>query len=123
MRLLPSGKWARLYEEGTLRPIYGDRDGKVHYRLEEISEERRTGYSWESDYGASSAIASARQLLTGHDAVRSKASPRPKGLWGRAKQVIARCDAQGRFIRKGYLSIGDFVRNGNVLCAFLESLK
>jgi PelA/Pel-15E family pectate lyase len=38
--------WSRLYEIGTNKPIYGDRDGKVHYRLSEISRERRTGYSW-----------------------------------------------------------------------------
>ena len=49
--------WARFYEKGTNRPIYGDRDGKVHYRLEEISEERRKGYSWQGEYGIENAIA------------------------------------------------------------------
>lgn len=38
--------WARLYEIGTNRPIFGDRDGKKHYRLADISDERRTGYAW-----------------------------------------------------------------------------
>ncbi|MGI9242182.1 MAG: pectate lyase [Verrucomicrobiales bacterium] len=38
--------WARLYEIGTNRPIFGDRDGQVHYQLSDISEERREGYSW-----------------------------------------------------------------------------
>jgi len=41
--------WARLYEIGTNRPIFGDRDGKVYYALEEISNERRNGYSWYVD--------------------------------------------------------------------------
>jgi PelA/Pel-15E family pectate lyase len=38
--------WARLYEIGTNRPIFGDHDGKVHYAMSEISRERRTGYAW-----------------------------------------------------------------------------
>lgn len=38
--------WARFYEIGTNRPIFGDRDGSVHYALSEISHERRNGYAW-----------------------------------------------------------------------------
>lgn len=38
--------WARFYEIGTNRPIFGDRDGSVHYDLTELSHERRNGYSW-----------------------------------------------------------------------------
>lgn len=38
--------WSRLYEIGTNRPIFGDRDGKVYYHLAEISQERRGGYGW-----------------------------------------------------------------------------
>lgn len=40
--------WARLYEIGTNRPIFGDRDGKVHYSVTEISQERQDGYAWYS---------------------------------------------------------------------------
>jgi PelA/Pel-15E family pectate lyase len=38
--------WARFYEIGTNRVLYGDRDGKVYFSLAEISKERRTGYAW-----------------------------------------------------------------------------
>ena len=38
--------WARLYEIGSNRPIFGNRDGKVYYSMREISNERRNGYSW-----------------------------------------------------------------------------
>ena len=44
--------WARFYEIGTNRPIFGDRDRKVHYTMAEISRERRTGYSWYGSYAA-----------------------------------------------------------------------
>jgi PelA/Pel-15E family pectate lyase len=38
--------WARYYEIGTRRPIFGDRDKSIHDTLEEISAERQKGYSW-----------------------------------------------------------------------------
>jgi len=42
--------WARFYQIGTNRPIFCGRDGVIKYRLSEIEQERRTGYSW---YGTS----------------------------------------------------------------------
>jgi len=44
--------WARFYEIGTNRPIFGDKDGSVHYAMSEISLERRTGYAWYGDWPA-----------------------------------------------------------------------
>lgn len=41
--------WARFYEIGTNRPIFGGRDGEIHYRLDEVELERRAGYSWYVD--------------------------------------------------------------------------
>lgn len=38
--------WARFYERGTGRPIFGDRDKSIHDDVNEISAERRNGYSW-----------------------------------------------------------------------------
>ena len=49
-RLTPAsgGKaiWARFYEIGTDRPIFADRDKSIHDSVEELSRERRMGYSW-----------------------------------------------------------------------------
>jgi PelA/Pel-15E family pectate lyase len=41
--------WARYYELGTDRPIYGDRDLTIHDDVNEISRERRKGYGWFKD--------------------------------------------------------------------------
>jgi PelA/Pel-15E family pectate lyase len=41
--------WARYYEIGTDRPIFGDRDKSIHDNVNEISKERRNGYSWYND--------------------------------------------------------------------------
>ncbi|HEX4343290.1 MAG TPA: pectate lyase [Verrucomicrobiae bacterium] len=41
--------WARYYDIGTDRPIFGDRDKTIHDQVREISAERRKGYSWYGD--------------------------------------------------------------------------
>jgi PelA/Pel-15E family pectate lyase len=38
--------WARFYQIGTDRPIFGDRDKTIHDNVDEISNERRNGYAW-----------------------------------------------------------------------------
>ena len=38
--------WARYYEIGSDRPIFGDRDKTIHDDVNEVSKERRNGYSW-----------------------------------------------------------------------------
>ena len=40
--------WARMYELGTNRPIFSDRDGIVRYSWSELSD-RRIGYGWYTD--------------------------------------------------------------------------
>lgn len=40
--------WARYYEIGTGRPIFGDRDKSIHDDVNELSLERRNGYNWYS---------------------------------------------------------------------------
>lgn len=38
--------WARFYEIGTDKPVFGDRDGSVHYEVTKISRERQLKYAW-----------------------------------------------------------------------------
>jgi PelA/Pel-15E family pectate lyase len=38
--------WARFYSIGADLPIFGDRDKSLHDDVDEISRERRDGYSW-----------------------------------------------------------------------------
>ena len=44
--------WARYYEIGTDRPIFGEREKTIHDQVEEISLERRRGYGWFRDSGS-----------------------------------------------------------------------
>ncbi|ANF49944.1 pectate lyase [Chryseobacterium glaciei] len=41
--------WARFYDINTNKPLFGDRDGSVKYNYNDVSEERRNGYSWFGD--------------------------------------------------------------------------
>ncbi len=41
--------WARFYEIGTNRPIFGGRDTVIRYNLAEVERERRGGYRWYLD--------------------------------------------------------------------------
>jgi PelA/Pel-15E family pectate lyase len=38
--------WARYYQIGTDKPIFGDRDKTIHDNVNDLSLERRNGYSW-----------------------------------------------------------------------------
>jgi PelA/Pel-15E family pectate lyase len=38
--------WARFYDIATGKPVFGDRDRTIHDDVNEISLERRNGYSW-----------------------------------------------------------------------------
>ena len=40
--------WARYYSLTTGKPIFGDRDKSIHDTVDELSVERRNGYSWYS---------------------------------------------------------------------------
>ncbi|WP_286764040.1 MULTISPECIES: pectate lyase [Rhodopirellula] len=43
--------WARFYEIETNRPMFSDRDGKIAYDLDQVGEERRSGYTWYGTWG------------------------------------------------------------------------
>lgn len=139
------GRWARLNELKTGKPLYGDRDGKIHYTLAEISEERQTGYSWTGDYGINAAIAVAEKAL---EESRSGKSPKPPALGekrggrsGRAggkggeeevRAILSEQDAQGRWlvtrgskaIKSGqgpWIATDTFIARMGSLCDYLET--
>lgn len=43
--------WSRYYQIGTDKPIFGDRDKTIHDDVNELSRERRNGYSWFNSQG------------------------------------------------------------------------
>lgn len=138
------GRWARMYELGTNRPIYGDRDRKIHYTVEELSEERRTGYGWQGDFGVADAIEYTEAVLKeGREKWRADHAPKEPTakrraalaarLEPRVRTVIAALDAQGRWTtpqggrfvdpRNGpWVQTMLFAQNFQLLCDYLEAV-
>jgi hypothetical protein len=129
---LSENLWARFYELGTNVPIYGDRDGLIHYTLEEISEERRTGYSWQSSYGVAGNIRYYENVLAvGIDAYNASLNVEPTqqdlesrldSRAGGAETAVNALDSEGRWVNDdGWLYSADFVNNFNDLVDYVET--
>jgi hypothetical protein len=117
--------WARLYEVGTNRPIYGDHDRKIHYTLEEISKERQEGYSWQGGYGVAAAISRYESIKAGKATTPAPLTSeqrreKAKELEPKVKQIIAALEEQSRWVTNGYINAQTFVKNMSMLCQYLE---
>ncbi len=115
--------WARLYEVGTNKPLYGDREdgGKMFYDINAISHRERTSYGWQGTFGIPSAI----HAFQHREAERStRAEPRSVAYWSeRLSTILAAQDDAGRWTDGKHLRIHDAVRNLTVLCDALEDLQ
>jgi len=119
---LPNDTWSRFYEPETNKPIYGDRDGKVYYELDQISEERRKGYSWQSGYGIEQVRGDYRRLeKVGAARFQAPASTpvSAESLRPKVEKALAALDAKGRWVRDGRIHVADYVRNARLLCDYL----
>ena len=138
--------WARMYELGTNTPIYGDRDGKIKYRIADLSPERQTGYSWKGSYGAPEAFAHYERVKkAGRDAILAKRNApktltpkqkaeRAKALEPNVREIIAALDAHGRWLiparskknlfqSKEQISTQAFIMNLRTLADYVDGMK
>lgn len=119
------GQWARFYELETNRPIYGDRDGKIHYTLEEITEERRRGYAWQGRFGIPEAIsyydtvrAEGREQF---HAERTKQVNPSKPSAREVAEILSQQDAQGRWLNNGWVEMRRFSANMGKLSDYVRA--
>jgi len=125
------GRWARLYEVGTNRPIYGDRTRgyKIFYDYQAISEKERNSYGWQGEFGIGSAIAYYRKLKQGKLSADEPGRARPVDaerlaqLADAAQKLIDQLDSKGRWLSDGWIKSEVFVENFSLLCDCLEALK
>ncbi len=119
------GQWARFYELETNRPIYGDRDGKIHYTLEEISEERRRGYAWQGRFGIPEAISYYESVRTvGREqflAYQAERATRSKPSMREVAEILSQQDAQGRWVNEGWVEMRRFSANMRKLSDYLNA--
>jgi PelA/Pel-15E family pectate lyase len=130
------GVWARLYEVGTNKPVYGDRMSKrqVFYDINKISDKERNSYGWQGEMGVCGAIAYYEQVKAkGRDQILAERKKRSRAdtvsrkreaqtLEPAVRKVIAALDERGCWTSGDMIRIHTFVRNMNLLCRYLESL-
>ena len=123
--------WARLYEIRTNRPIYGDRDGSVHYHLSEISEERRLGYEWQGSFTEVLRALERERILYEYDVEALRDFDRwgqlPRRLspeeWAKVANLIDQIQTDGRWADGGILATATFVENCKLLSDAVVDLK
>jgi len=122
--------WARLYEVGTNRLIYGDRmDGnKIHYDYNKVSERERTSYAWQGEYGIASAIGYYRRCKAAEPSKPRTLSKqvqrrRARQMEPAVRKVIVAMDDKGRWISGDMITCQNFVRNFMTLCDYLEAAR
>jgi len=124
--------WARFYEIGTNQPLFGDRDGEVHYTFAEISEERKRGYSWYRPATTNVFDKYARARELGAAAYREEQraelsadakAERITSLEPRVREIIASLDERGCWVEGDEIRMRTFVSNVNVLNEYLRLLQ
>ena len=138
---LEDGKWARMYELNTNKPIYGDRDRKIHYTLEELSDERRYGYRWQGEYGITPVMAYYDEVKSAGREKYLEEHPidyypkqeflrNPENLDSEVAKIIETLDSQNRWISKipprrfdvegkDWVTSLLYIRNMNILCDYI----
>lgn len=92
-------RWARFYALGTNRPIFGDRDGRIHFAITQISAERRVGYQWYGEFGVTALAAAARD--EGEALTRVAATGKGAPSDDEVRAVLAGLDERGRWLSPG----------------------
>jgi len=118
-------RWARLYELGSNKPIYGDRDGTIHYTLGEISAERQRGYGWQGSFGVPESLeyyeAVVKNGRAAPERTRSGEDDAPAPSTSRIGRILGEQDEQGRWMRGDWVDMRTFVVNMRMLAAYLKS--
>jgi hypothetical protein len=122
---IDTNRWARCYELGSNKPIYGDRDGKIHYTLAEISAERQRGYRWEHDFGIPWTIASYERVRSeGREKALAEQRPRnrrPPSSPSEIAGILESQDSEGRWLTAGWIEMQLFVDNIEKLSSYLRA--
>ena len=124
--------WARLYEEGSNKPIYGDRlnGNKIFYNYMSISETERKSYGWQGSFGIKGFISYYNKNKPGGNInnaesitplTSEKRKNRLTEITPDIEKIIASMDDKGRWVDEdGMIYSKVFVRNVNLLCYYLE---
>jgi len=123
-------RWARFYELGTNRPLYFVKDT---YELTYRDDNLPTHYSFIGEYGVGKAARWYREVKAkGRDAVLAerRRTPTPADRRARAKalepevrRIVDALDERGRWLSKGWIECGVFIRNLDTLSSYLAAAR
>lgn len=145
---LENGKWARFYEIGTNKPVYGGPNDKITYNLD-VALHLHPGYSWTGNYLKPSLIEEYNKLLnapvdkrkmiekkmapqesledTREEALAAASSLNEQGFWT-SKMKGERLEFYQKKFGKNseppkLIDSGDFTDNMNSLLHYLERIN
>ena len=130
-------RWARLYELGTNRPIYGLRDGKLQYNFSELPRDYQTSYAWQGEFRVGVTMKYIDDVMKyprekllerrGYKPPAEWRAERSRSLEPKVKAIVAALDTQGRWISqfrgKSVISTDTFITNVRTICDYLEAVK
>jgi hypothetical protein len=119
--------WARIYEMGTNKPIYGNHDRRVHY----VVSEGRTDYGMRGNFGINKRIDYCNYVLktkTGYKKeILSQTDLNAKidNMMKSVVKTIALLDDKGCWPDRGQgmIHLEDFISNMNLFCEYLELVE
>ncbi len=119
------GRWARLYEVGTNRPIYGGDNGRIFYDV----EKGRRGYNWQSAFGIP-AFLNAYQDAASRQEMQPVSSAASVPSSDEVEKILTQMDEQGRWITTRHkskfpqgtplISTQAYIKNMNQLARYLS---
>ncbi|MFC1479143.1 pectate lyase [Planctomycetota bacterium] len=127
---ISDNEWSRLYEVESNKPIYGGRNRKILYSIDNLTEKSRTSYVWHGPMEVNKAIIRYNDLKKlGREAFgktqagpmsETKRAARAKKLDPEVMKAAGGLDPQGRWMQGTEIHISDAVKNLNLLCEYLE---
>jgi hypothetical protein len=123
---LEPNKWARLYELKTNKPIYGDRDGEIHYTVAELSAERQTGYAWQGGFGVPEAISYYERVRSDgreKSLAQELRADAPVPSAAEVSRIIAAQDSQGRWMTNDWILMRTVAENITRLASYLGASR
>ena len=119
--------WARLYEVGSNKPIYGDRTNpnKVIYDYDKVSTREKTSYAWQGEYGIGGIIARYNKVrkvgAEKYLAEMAKSKKKRRKNTATAQTSINAMDDKGRWVDANkMITTKVFVVNFYRLCDYIE---
>lgn len=116
--------WARIYEMGTNKPIYGNHDRRVHY----LFSEGRSDYRFQGSFGINESISYCNDVIKMKGEYKKEIlsqidrDAKIDNMMKSVVNAVASLDDRGCWLDRvqDMIHLEDFVTNMNLFCEYLE---